>query len=135
MFAAAADVLNSSKKHLDVDDRTFIPHANAVDSSATADFGNMAISDEIEQSVSGRKQSVFQDLPAETPPERSVFHTIPLKSDEPLPNRKIYRMSRDEMQECEGQITILLQKGFIQGSNSKYGSPVIFVAKKPSIPL
>ena len=39
-------------------------------------------------------------------------------------------LSRDEMQECEKQITMLLQKGFIQRSNSEYGSPVIFVAKK-----
>jgi len=123
----AADDL---KKHLDADDRIFILHVNAVGDTAKADFGNMAISNEIEQSVSGRWQSIVQDLPAELPPERSVFHTIPLRSDEPPPNRKMYRMSRDEMQECERLITMLLQKGFIQRSNSEYGNPVIFVAKK-----
>lgn len=31
---------------------------------------------------------------------------------------------------CERQITMLLQKRFIQNSNSEHGSPVIFVAKK-----
>lgn len=34
------------------------------------------------------------------------------------------------MQECEKQVKMLLEKGFIQRSNSEYGSPVIFVAKK-----
>lgn len=49
--------------------------------------------------------------PAELPPERNVFYTIPLKSDESPPKRKTYGMSRDEMQEGERQITMLLQKG------------------------
>ena len=125
-MVAAADL----NKHLAVDDRLFVLHVNAVDDAAKADYGDMSVSDEIEQSVNGKWQPVFQDLPAELPPERSVFHTIPFKSDEPPPSRKMYRMSRDEMQECERQITILLQKGFIQKSNNEYGSPVIFVAKK-----
>ena len=125
-MVAAANLITD----LDVDDRMFVLHVNAVDDAAKADYGDMSVSDEIEQSVNGKWQPVFQDLPAELPPERSVFHTIPFKSDEPPPSRKMYRMSRDEMQECERQITILLQKGFIQKSNNEYGSPVIFVAKK-----
>ena len=72
----------------------------------------------------------FQDLPTELPYERNVFHTIPLNCDEPPPNRKMYRMSRDKMQECEKQTTMVLQKEFNQRSNSEYGSPVMVVAKK-----
>ena len=34
------------------------------------------------------------------------------------------------MQECQRQIKMLIDKGFIRKSNSEYGSPVIFVAKK-----
>ncbi|DBA83303.1 TPA: hypothetical protein ACH3X2_005214 [Trebouxia sp. C0005] len=61
------------KEHLDADDRLFMLHVNAVDGDAKADFGDKSISDEIERNVAGRWQSVFQDLPAELPPERSVF--------------------------------------------------------------
>ena len=70
-----------------------------------------------------------QDLPAQLPPERSVFHTIPLKSDEPPPPRKAYRLSRPEVDEVERQVKSLLEKGYIRKSSSPYGSPVIFVSK------
>ncbi|DBA85572.1 TPA: hypothetical protein ACH3X2_005662 [Trebouxia sp. C0005] len=42
------------KEHLDADDRLFILHVNAIDDDAKADFGDRAISDEIEQNVHGR---------------------------------------------------------------------------------
>ena len=35
---------------------------------------------------------------------QSVFHTIPLKDDQPAPSKKMYRMTRDEVQECERQV-------------------------------
>lgn len=108
----------------------FILHVNANDDGIKVDYGDNSISDDIKRNVNGKWQSVFRDLPAQLPPERSVFHTIPLKGDESPPNKKMYRMSRDEMQECEAQVKMLLEKGFIRRSNSKYGSPVIFVAKK-----
>ena len=89
------------KEHLDVDDRIFILHVNAVDGTAKADFGNMGISDEIEQNVNadGSQYSVICLLNCHL--NVMCFRTIPLKSDETPPNRKMYRMSRDEMQECE----------------------------------
>ena len=73
------------------------------------------------------------ELPAELPPERSVFHTIPLKDQNAArapPARKTYRLSRPEMEECTRQVTALLAKGHIQPSCSPYGSPVLFVKKK-----
>ena len=69
-MVAAADL----NRHLDVDDRLFVLHVNAVDNAAMADCGDMSVTDEIEQSVNGKWQPVFQDLPAELPPERNVFH-------------------------------------------------------------
>ena len=39
------------KERLDADDRLFILHVNAVDGTAKADFGDKAISDEVEQNV------------------------------------------------------------------------------------
>ena len=116
--------------HIDDGDRLFIMHVKAVSDEVSVDYGNKSVSDAIKQNVNGKWKSVFQDLPAELPFERSVFHTIPLKGDEPPPHKKMYRMSRDEIQECEKQVKMLLEKGFIQKSNSEYGSPVIFVAKK-----
>ena len=37
------------------------------------------------------------DLPAKLPPERDVYHTIPLKNNEPPPPRKSYRLERPEV--------------------------------------
>lgn len=42
----------------------------------------------------------------------------------------MYRLSTKEKQEFEAQVKDLLAKGFIQPSNSPYGSPVLFVQKK-----
>ena len=121
---AAADL----NKVLSCDDKLFMLTVNAV--AESAQYGDISISADIERDVKGKWADVFKDLPAELPPERGVFHTIPLKENESAPDKKMYRMTRDEMQECEKQVKMLLEKGFIQRSNSEYGSPVIFVAKK-----
>ncbi|KAL0042438.1 hypothetical protein WJX77_012430 [Trebouxia sp. C0004] len=39
------------------------------------------------------------ELPSELPPERTVFHTIPLKEGAVPPPRKMYRLSGPEKQE------------------------------------
>ena len=69
------------------------------------------------------------DLPAGLPPERSVYYTIPLKNDELPPPRKSYRLSRRETAELNSQIASLLERGYIQLSNSPYGHPVPFIKK------
>ena len=70
-------------------------------------------------------------MPAELPPERSVFHTISLKDKNSVPPARIaYRLSRPELEECKEQVTALLSKGHKQPSCSPYGSPVLFVKKK-----
>ena len=75
------------------------------------------------------KDTVPAELPAKLPPERNVYHTIPLKSNEPPPPRKSYRLSRPEMEELKRQVQSLLAKGYIQPSSSPYGHPVLFIKK------
>ena len=57
--------------------------------------------------------------------ERNVYHTIPLKYNEPPPPRKSYRLSKPELAELHKQTADLL----IQSSNSPYGHPVLFIKK------
>ena len=70
------------------------------------------------------------ELPAKLPPERNVYHTIPLKNEDPPPPRKSYRLSRPEVAELNTQVASLLEKGYIQPNNSPYGHPVLFVKRK-----
>ncbi len=44
------------------------------------------------------------ELPSELPPERTVFHTIPLQEGAVPPPRKMYRLSGPEKQEVERQV-------------------------------
>lgn len=83
------------------------------------------------QVILDQYKDMFPDeLPAKLPPERSVYHTIPLKGNNAVPPAcKTYRLSQPELEECEQQVTALLAKGHIQPSCSPYGSPVLFVKK------
>lgn len=69
------------------------------------------------------------ELPAELPPVRNVYHTIPLKNNDLPPPRKSYRLSRPEVTEMNSQIKSLLAKGYIQPSSSPYGHPVLCIKK------
>lgn len=64
------------------------------------------------------------------PRDRPVKHPIKTESDVPPTNRPLYKMSQDELQELEKQLTDLLNRGLIQPSTSPYGAPVLFVKKK-----
>ena len=66
------------------------------------------------------------DLPFKLPPELNIYHTIPVKNNEPPPLRKSYRLSR---RPSSTQVASLLEKGYIQPSNSPYGHPVLSVKK------
>ena len=50
------------RKHLDVDDTMSVLQISAVDGTAKTDCGNVAVSDEFEQSVSGNWPSKLNDL-------------------------------------------------------------------------
>lgn len=73
---------------------------------------------------------VFADLPAGLPPKRDIGHTIPLTPDATPQFRPIYRLSPVESEELRKHIATLLEQGFIEPSNSPWGAPILFVAKK-----
>ena len=85
---------------------------------------------ELQALLSKYKDCFPSELPAKLPPERNVYHTIPLKNNDPPPPRKSYRLSKPEVAELNSQVASLLEKGYIQPSNSPYGHPVLFVKKK-----
>ena len=60
------------------------------------------------QSLLDRYKDRFpEDLPAELPPVRNVYHTIPLKSNDPPLPRKSYRLSKPEVAELNSQVASL----------------------------
>ncbi len=50
------------------------------------------------------------ELPSELPPERTVFHTFPVKEGAVPPPRKMYRLSGPEKQEVERQVMLCWRK-------------------------
>ena len=73
---------------------------------------------------------VFQELPDGLPPDRGIDHTTPLTDLTKTFFRHPYRLRTLEMAEAKSQIKDLLQKGFIQPSQSPFGAPFLFVQKK-----
>lgn len=67
--------------HIAEDDVTFMCTVTSADESCTTDNGQDKVQD-----LLSRYFDVFPaDLPAELPPERNVFHTIPLADDKATP--------------------------------------------------
>ena len=75
-------------------------------------------------------KAVFHEIPPGLPPDRGVSHTIPLIPGAGTPCRPMYRLSPAELVEVTAQIKQLLALGFIEPSDSPYGSPILFVLKK-----
>ena len=71
---------------------------------------------------------VFEPIPG-LPSFRDVNHIIDTGNTDPV-SKAMYRMSLKGKAEVERQVKDLLDKGFIQTSNSPYGAPVLFVQKK-----
>jgi hypothetical protein len=70
-----------------------------------------------------------EELPG-MPPDRDVEFVIDLFPGTAPISKRPYRMSSDHLQELKAQIKELMGKGFIRGSSSPWGTPVIFVDKK-----
>ena len=81
------------------------------------------------QHLLGKYKQVFKDLPDGLPPDGGVQHTIQLTENK-TPFKHPYRLSPMELEEAKRQIQELLAKGFIQPSQSPFGSPILFVQKK-----
>ena len=65
-----------------------------------------------------------KDLPMKLPPERLINHEINLEHYATPPSKRPYRLPV-----LHTQLTALLDKGFIEPSNSPFGAPVFFVKK------
>ena len=82
------------------------------------------------QELMDKHKSVMQDsLPCRLPPERFVNHDIDLVPGASPPSKPPYRLPKPELDELQRQITLLLDKGFLQPSKSPFGAPVFFVQK------
>jgi hypothetical protein len=73
---------------------------------------------------------VFSEKLEGLPPDRHLFHTIPLYSEHVPPSRPGYRLALPELQEAQRQVAELLEQGLLQPSCSPFSSPVLFVKKK-----
>ena len=69
-------------------------------------------------------------LPSGLPPERDVYHTIPLVEGARASFKRPYRLSPAELKEVELAIRDLLERGHIQPSTSPFSAPIFFVKKK-----
>eukprot|EP00730_Choanoeca_flexa_P009230 TRINITY_DN12614_c0_g2_i1.p1 TRINITY_DN12614_c0_g2~~TRINITY_DN12614_c0_g2_i1.p1 ORF type:complete len:1337 (+),score=253.89 TRINITY_DN12614_c0_g2_i1:1150-5160(+) len=77
-----------------------------------------------------RHLDVFpNELPREPPPDRDVFHRIPVSADHQPFSRSPYRMSPHETEALRKQVQDLVADGKIKPSTSSYGAPALFVRK------
>ena len=87
-------------KHIETDDTVYTCHVTAQDNESN-DHDKVQV-------ILEQYRDVFPDeLLAELPPERSVYHTIPLKDNNAAPfARKSYRLSQPELEECKCHCTV-----------------------------
>ena len=84
----------------------------------------------VAQTIRTEFADVFSERLEGLPPDRHLFHTIPLYSDHAPPSRPAYRLALPELEEAQKQVADLLAQGLIQPSCSPFSSPVLFVKKK-----
>src|SRR3954451_8351244 len=75
-------------------------------------------------------QDIFPDDLPGLPPYRSVDYGIELVYGAEPPHHSIYALSQEDLQILKKTLQELLDLGFIQPSNSPYGTPILFVKKK-----
>jgi hypothetical protein len=71
---------------------------------------------------------VFRE-PSGLPPDRGDGHVVMLKEGAQPPYQRPYRLSLQQEEEARKQVKEMLAKGWIEPSNSPFGSPLLFVPK------
>jgi len=73
---------------------------------------------------------VFEE-PTDMPPSRPEDFRIKLADEKAKPPwRRIYRLTKEELEALRERLKELLGKGFIRPSNSPFGAPILFAKKK-----
>ncbi len=103
--------------------------AAAAPSGADAASVPRALTPEQVQPVLDKHSRVFRALEG-LPPERPIAHTIPLLPHAHPPFRAPKRLTAEERAVVHETVQKLLEKGWIEPSNSPYGSPVALAMKK-----
>ena len=67
------------------------------------------------------------ELPYRLPPKNPVDHAIKVEEEAQPPFLPAYRLSKQEMDELQAQLSEKLKRGFIEPSRSPYGAPVFFI--------
>lgn len=74
------------------------------------------------------------NLPSGLPPKKSMDHAIETEPDAKIPNRRLFKLSPDELRATREYIRENLENGRIRLSRSPYGAPLFF-AKQTGKPL
>lgn len=91
--------------------------------------GTDAAPDPEVKALLSRYEDVFAAITS-LPPEREANHTIPLVEGARPVARPLYRLSPNELEEVERQVTALLNADMIRPSTSPWAAPILFVGKK-----
>jgi len=79
------------------------------------------------QKLLQRYKQIFEDLPMQLPPERSIEHIIEVKSGANPIKVKPYRYPHHHKTEIERLVQDLLKCGVITKSRSPYAAPIVLV--------
>lgn len=97
-------------------------------------FGTMTSDPEMLKILEEYSDVFRSTLPDGLPPKREVDHEIITEADEKIPNRRLFRLSPDELRATREYIKENIASGKIRISKSPYGAPLFF-AKQEGKPL
>ncbi len=114
---------------------------NSASPAASPAERNKLLAEKMAAELAEQLKREFADVLGGVPPGHrpnrpgdEFVHEIPLVEGASPPNRAPYRMSQPELAELQRQLTVLLEKGYIQPSRSAFGAPCLFVKKKDGTP-
>lgn len=102
---------------------------NALESTEYS-FGRSPTDPELQNIVKEYSDVFRSELPKGLPPKRSIDHEIITDKDAKIPNRRLFRLSPDELRATREYIKDNLESGRIRLSRSPYGAPLFFAKQK-----